>query len=422
MLPMFWFTGVVEDRFDPEEMGRVRVRIFGQHTDDIAKIPTMDLPWANVMMPVTSASISGVGYSPTGLVEGSWVVGFFADGENCQDPIIMGSIPGKPTQPANELKAFKDAGEKYPRWLNDSDVSYVARGKWASHYSYQKKDAQRNTEVESSSAPKLSTIAQDNAASYYERKTWDEPKARDGIGGDYPYVHVFETEQGILREYDDSPGAPRIHEFHPSGTFYEIYPEGKKVSKVVSDNYTIIFGKDHVLIQGDAQITIEGDCQQLVKGDYTVEVGGDYNVKVHGNRNTKVTKNDNIEIIGNYNINISESMIQRVAKNQTLLVDVDKTETIGGKSDLAVTSSVNYTFLDTLSIFSNGNQSISTNGSQQLLSKSGLDFASQSDWNLTCGASVNIQTTGSFNNTVNGSFNNNITGAFNLNAATIALS
>ena len=29
-----FYTGVVEDRFDPLNLGRVRVRIYGLHTDD----------------------------------------------------------------------------------------------------------------------------------------------------------------------------------------------------------------------------------------------------------------------------------------------------------------------------------------------------------------------------------------------------
>ena len=134
---MHWWTGVVEDRDDPQKLGRVRVRIFGLHTDDLSKINIGNLPWAHTMMPCTSASISGVGFSPTGLVEGSWVVGFFADGDSMQDPIVMGSIHGYPTQPTTEQKAFKDFEGEYPRWHDDTDVSYVAREeKWKDHHSY----------------------------------------------------------------------------------------------------------------------------------------------------------------------------------------------------------------------------------------------------------------------------------------------
>ena len=75
-----WFTGVVEDRDDPSKLGRVRVRIVGHNTDDKSKIPTKDLPWAHIMHPVTDPSMNGLGTTPTFLVEGTHVVGFFLDG------------------------------------------------------------------------------------------------------------------------------------------------------------------------------------------------------------------------------------------------------------------------------------------------------------------------------------------------------
>ena len=59
------FVGVVEDRFDPEKLGRLRVRVLGIHTADKNKIATADLPWASVVLPTTSAGISGLGQSPS---------------------------------------------------------------------------------------------------------------------------------------------------------------------------------------------------------------------------------------------------------------------------------------------------------------------------------------------------------------------
>ena len=75
-----WFIGVVEDRKDPKTLGRVRVRCLGYHTEDLIKLPTKDLPWAHPMNPITSATVSGIGQTPLGVVEGTWVVGFFTDG------------------------------------------------------------------------------------------------------------------------------------------------------------------------------------------------------------------------------------------------------------------------------------------------------------------------------------------------------
>ena len=94
-----WFTGVVEDRNDPELLGRVRVRCVGFHTDNIVELPTSELPWAHVMHPVTDPSMHGMGNTPSFLVEGSWVVGFFRDAEEKQQPIILGSLPGTPNAP-----------------------------------------------------------------------------------------------------------------------------------------------------------------------------------------------------------------------------------------------------------------------------------------------------------------------------------
>ena len=389
---MNWFTGVVEDREDPQEMGRVRVRIFGLHTDDLNKIKTSDLPWAHIMMPPTSASISGVGWSPTGLVEGSWVVGFFADGDNCQDPIIMGSIHGKPTQQNEERTAFKDFEGAYPRWYNDTDVSYVARGKWSEHHSYFSRIGERVTGIEKSTKPNLETVSA--SASEESRDTWDEPEPRHGVAGSYPRVHVFESETGVVREIDDSEGNTRIVEFHPAGTFYEIFPSGDKVTKVSGDNFEIIIHDDNILVRGSRTTTVEGDARLLVKGDYNVEVMGDYNLKVHGNRNTKITMNDSFEVVGNYNLNVKEDFLTRVGGNQTLLVDGNKTESIGGTSSLTVTGKTDYIHMDTYSMFSNGAQSVSTNSTQQFLSKNGLEFGSQADWNLSCNANMTITTAG----------------------------
>ena len=84
-----WFIGSVEDIDDPLGLNRVRVRAYGYY--DSEEIQTEDLPFATVMMPVTSASIQGNGGNHH-LEKGSWVVGFFRDGPSAQDPMVIGSI------------------------------------------------------------------------------------------------------------------------------------------------------------------------------------------------------------------------------------------------------------------------------------------------------------------------------------------
>jgi uncharacterized protein YcbK (DUF882 family) len=89
---MDYFVGVVEDRLDPLKLGRCRVRVFGVHTDNKGDLPTADLPWAMPVTPINSASTSGVGMSPTGIVQGAWVVGFFMDGEDRQQFMMTGTL------------------------------------------------------------------------------------------------------------------------------------------------------------------------------------------------------------------------------------------------------------------------------------------------------------------------------------------
>ena len=91
------YTGVVENRQDPLKLGRCQVRVVGLHTHDKSQLPTYDLPWAFPMQPSTSAAMSGIGDSPVGPVEGTWVVIMFQDKEN-QQPIILGTLGGIPQE------------------------------------------------------------------------------------------------------------------------------------------------------------------------------------------------------------------------------------------------------------------------------------------------------------------------------------
>ena len=109
-----WWHGVVEDINDPLMIGRCRVRVFGFHTQDILTLPTKDLPWAYPMQPITSAAMSGIGTSPTGLLNGSHVMGFFRDGNDAQQPVMLGSFAGIPQDPPKENTGFNDPEMIYP--------------------------------------------------------------------------------------------------------------------------------------------------------------------------------------------------------------------------------------------------------------------------------------------------------------------
>lgn len=112
-----WFAGVVESIHDPLMQGRVQVRCIGYHPDSKTLVPTADLPWAHVMLPTTSAGVSGIG-ATHGLVDGSWVIGFFSDGREAQQPIVIGTIPGNP-KPSRIQSTLINSGQSISTTASD---------------------------------------------------------------------------------------------------------------------------------------------------------------------------------------------------------------------------------------------------------------------------------------------------------------
>src|SRR6056300_1576049 len=166
-----WFTGVVEDRIDPQYAGRVKVRAVGFHTSNKQKLPTSDLPWAICVLPTTAPGISGLGSSPSFLVEGSWVWGYFRDGEDAQEPVILGSLPGKPSEYGNPSKGFYDPNARendttksiYPREIDEPDVNRLAiNDSSKEHTSLTSRKADRLTQI--ATADFNSTTAADGSS------------------------------------------------------------------------------------------------------------------------------------------------------------------------------------------------------------------------------------------------------------------
>ena len=118
-----WFIGVVESRTDdPLKAGRCRVRIYGYHSEDKNEQPTEDLPFATPIQPITSAAIAGKGTTPIGPAEGTWVVGFFLDGKNMQQPAFFGTIAGIPGNESTFEEPPKDPQTDNDQSKNKTDA------------------------------------------------------------------------------------------------------------------------------------------------------------------------------------------------------------------------------------------------------------------------------------------------------------
>jgi len=358
-----WFVGVVEDRKDPKTLGRLRVRCLGYHTEGIDKLPTSDLPWAHVMNPITSATVSGIGQSPLGAVEGTWVVGFFQDGSDAQQPIVIGTLPGVPSElpDTSSKKGFQDAvNGVYPKY-KETDVNRLAvnaksvdsSGRSADvetnpHSSLTIRKADRTTSIGRADFNEVDltrailgspvTLAGDDGTAFNEPVT--------PYNAQYPYNHVYESEAGHIREIDDTPGAERIHERHSSGTGYEIHPKGDKVTRVKNDNYTLVTGDDFAHIKGNQSTTTDGGVRVFVNADgatedghYTIEVGNNANVNIQVNKgdvNVVTTEGDinlksgkSIHMEASQGIYMKSSLMAIEVNGNWVETSLNKTESTG---------------------------------------------------------------------------------------------
>ena len=83
-----WFLGSVVDVKDPLKLGRVKVKVFGVYDD----IDDADLPWAQIVVPVTQGVHEEQGQY-LGILKGTQVFGIFLDGQNSQLPMVIGTVP-----------------------------------------------------------------------------------------------------------------------------------------------------------------------------------------------------------------------------------------------------------------------------------------------------------------------------------------
>ena len=406
-----YFFGVVEDRNDPLQIGRVRVRVYGIHTESKLNISTPDLPWAQVLLPTTSAGISGMG-TQHGLVEGSTVFGFFRDGDTCQDPVVVASAAGLPVGGIKEtvndeliarnveigfndprrltvdeytetpdgpnppqdsrrpqgLTLAMDTAPKspesvdikydssgstiveyevktedlpwYPLYVDDSDLSALARGSVLDH------------------AIKDPTVPEGESAP--ERP--EEEKILDDfvdINAEpmYPYNKVVQSESGHVIEVDDTVGKERLNIHHRSGTFHEIHPDGSEVTRIVNNNYTAILKDDKLYVAGNVDLQVGYGNVNI-----TVSTGNVTTTVMKGNVDTKVMEgNVDLYVKGNVTEVVDGNIDQTVGGNVTQTITGDVTQTISGGLKSDVTKDIAITGKN-ISIKSGGTMNLESTG------------------------------------------------------------
>lgn len=327
-MSMAWWEGVVEGRQDPLKLGRVQVRVFGLHSDNLQQIPTEDLHWMQVMNPVTSGANSGVGQT-NGLMEGTHVIGFFRDGDSSQDGVVMGTINGIPQQPRILNSGFSDQRKDlsptsvpgkpskvmynnstgvvlsestriaYPNKLEEPDLSRLA--------------TQENLEKDTTFSSKKESQLTQQSIPVASGGVFSEPFA---LGhSKYPYNKVTETESGHVIELDDTPRQERVHLYHRTGSFVEMHANGDVVKKSAKSEYNITHADRYSHVEGVDILTVDNGAKILINSEngstgleLEIGSGGDININVKsGNVNLTVNGDMHQKVSGDYLLEVGGS-------------------------------------------------------------------------------------------------------------------
>lgn len=371
-----WFIGVCEDRDDPDTLGRVRCRVFGYHTDDLTKLPTQDLPWANVVLPPNAKP----GEIPN-ITPGQWVFGFWRDPDYHQEPIILGILPGRPAETPNPNKGFNDPNS--PNAPTSQSTQYRDAPDFGP-YPLRTGEPDTNRLISNDATRVHPLVENVRAAEVAEVGTIPASTGNDFTEPEYPYAprypynHVYESESGHVIEIDDTPKNERIHERHTSGTYYEIDAGGNKTTKVVGDKFDVTIGSNHVYVKGDVNLTIDSNCNTFIKGNYHLQVEENMVVQVGGTL-TENVKGDVLEQYeSNKTENVKKAVVEIYEDTKTESVTKKVTETFGEGQQTSITGEYDLDSTGAMSIESDSTIKINSPGETQNAARLG-DKADEGD-------------------------------------------
>ena len=416
------WSGIVEDRNDPLFLNRVRVRIMGIHSHDKQMIATPDLPWSAVLMPTTSSSLSGLGTTTHGLVEGSTVMGFYRDGENSQDPVVLGSFVGLPQEyyrvdeqiddkgtrtftnalrkttegfndPRLDTKdSYKDTpdgespkhinrtygltlaldksprrdgettGEIYPRnsYIKTSDVNLLARG----DISYPR------IVVESEMGQGLQGLAEDLGL---VEKIQEPKELLAGEGGAEEGTR-FETGKTMGMNNIVGPRDDTTY-INPKYPFNHVHET--ESGHVIELDDTPDFERIHLYHRSGTRIEIanKGDyVEKVVRDKYSVVVGNDF-----------------VNITGDVVVNIAGNAYMNVTGNTETTVGGDSKSVVTGNCESTIGGNFNGTIVGTSDLLSQGKITITGNNQTEIISDTTITGKLHVTENVTAAKDITAQ-------------------------------
>lgn len=315
---MLHFVGVVEDAHDKTNSGRVRVRAFGIHPprdsqDEQDSVPTDHLPWATVLD-------GTYGVAPVVPSVGDWVFGFFIDGSEAQQPMIMGRLPGMQLSFASGSGQEGEDGYIAPESVHNFGAPPLHRYNSGEEMTVGQTLTQRA--LQESGIPQA-----------LSEETFDEPSIYSPENN--LINRVIKSKNGdnfiVIGDAEDGENSDYILMSHSSGSVFQIDANGTIFVKSFADQYnttdgvlsTFVTGSSHTNIQEDYTLKVEhGSGKIFINGDLDVEC-----------ENFNVTARTNINLTAGVKTNVSAAGISVLATDDDInIVSVGSTKMKAGNA------------------------------------------------------------------------------------------
>jgi len=397
------YKAVVEDNKDPLESSRVRVRVFGVHTEknEHSGVPfnfisSTDLPWSEVVGGTSFGLVGGIGISNI-LQQGTWVWVFF-ENDNPNKPVVIGTVCGqnKTRTAYTGGEGFNDVDEVYPfsARADETDINRLSTGKNLNNSYRDTPTSVYNTSdtIHKQINDNVDVVSVTDTTSGAD-VSQTEPNSTSDLTT-YPNSSVLETPSGHVIEYDDTPSNERIRLFHTSGSYIEMKPDGTIIQKSV-DNGTnsasqyIHMNDVNEHIAKSVKRYIEQNVDEIIDGAVKRKIGatldehivGDVNLTVDGNLTWNVT--GSISIVGSDTIGVTSSKAMTLGSSTTLGLTSTKAMTLGSSTTLGLTSTTDMTLTSSKTL------GLTSTTAMTLGSSTTLGLTSTNDTTLTA-AIINL--------------------------------
>ena len=198
---------------------RVKVSILGWHTSSKEELKNDELPWAYCLMPTSAGGGSGGFSESLALTGGEWVFGFFLDGSEGQQPVIIGLFD-KSTQEDFRKDIPEIRYAPFSGFTNDKPEPLTVIKTEEGIKRKGKGDA--NQKVGEGEVKQQQLSAEDNAR--IDRSDTTEQKAREKV------KHLNDVVTGKMRIANNSDS------YNPQ-EWVKIFSERESLLKQVSKDY-----------------------------------------------------------------------------------------------------------------------------------------------------------------------------------------